>query len=1219
MSLILDPAVIEEIAKEDPEYAAQLAREYRKAMIVLARKDPSWFCAYVLKNEQDGSQIFQAPEHEAIHKKILECQRTVIWTYPSMGKALPVDTPIPTPQGWKRMGDIQTGDTVYASTGRTAIVTDALPIQQGRPVYRITFDDHTSVLADAEHNWLATNVVDRHQHRGCRVVTTQQMVDGPLVKDGKRVWAIPVSGAVQYPHKELSIHPYVLGAWLGDGESKRPWLTFHGDDREVYDRCIALEGGPGTPQSIPGREHLFRGCIGDKDFWRRLQSLGVTGKKGSKFIPPEYLLGSEQQRRELLMGLLDTDGWISTNGMVEFSNMQRCLSDGVAQLARSLGMKVFQVEKTAKLHGRTMGTVYLVRLHPETPVFSLRRKLARQATPGTKRSTLHQRYVTSIEPVPTVPVRCITVDSPDHSFLMGETYTVTHNCEKRNAKILCADGTWIKVQDMVEPTKLLTWDEHTGKLVEVTGQAHDNGLKHTLAIQLSNGAVLNVTENHPIRAADLSWVRADQLVVGQHVVALGHLDLQDSQTEQTLPEDEAEILGYLLAGRVWRNESVVVRNINRSERWAARRKELFERAGWTLAPYKQHSHVVTATASAAMTPAMFLASLAIIERGWPVDLKPEVWKLPTKTVQRVLSGFFACAYFSPDGGRKSTGCPIGGTYGLGDNRVPAYVGHPYQPVLETVRKLLLRCGVTANIRPWVAHKRVGRRGYGGIWKGSTRSYDRRFQVLSVPQGQVEFFWPTARRYNRPSLLCMVTVTSITRSAVPVQTYGVEVQEHQHSYISEGVLVHNTNQISIGHVLWRIGRDPNTAIAIMCNTSEMATRIVSSIKGYITHSPEFKDVFPEIRPGETWAGNKFTVVRETLRKDPTVQAVGLTGNIVGARLDGLVIDDIDNVDSTLTEASRAQTEQRVRKQGISRLSADGWAVGIGNVWHEKDCLHRLAASGWHTMRYPVLVPSKDDPSELVSANPVMFPMERIYQIRDFDQGPIEFERLYMLKARIDGEQRFKVEWIERALELGKQQILLRDGLPKIPGGCRTVTGVDLGVKPKSKNDPTVITTVLEVPKGDKQYDFQILNIVKGRWNAQEIMDKIKEQQRLFASEVWVESNGAQDFLIQLMNMSGMSYKVNAFRTGMNKYDPMFGVEAIAAEMAMGRWWLPTWDGTREGCEEEIDELIEEMLAYQPNNHTGDLLMSLWIARDGARQSRQKIAGKVEFGRLNLRRR
>lgn len=877
MSPILDPSVIEEIAKEDPEYAAQLAREYRKAMIVLARKDPSWFCAYVLKNEQNGAQIFQTPEHEAVHKKILECPRTVIWTYPGFGK-----------------------------------------------------------------------------------------------------------------------------------------------------------------------------------------------------------------------------------------------------------------------------------------------------------------------------------------------------CEKHNSKLLCADGTWVKVQDLTEPTKLLTWDERTGKLVTVTGQAHDNGMKHTLAITLSNGAVLNVTENHPIRAADLSWVRADQLTVGQQVVALGHLDLPDTG-EASMPEDEAEILGYLLAGRVWRNESVIVRNINKSDKWSARRKELFERAGWTLAPYKQHSFVVTASSRAAMSPAMFLASLTIIERGWPVDFKPEVWKLPTKSVKRLLSGFFACAYFSPDGGRKDTGCPIGGTYGLGNDRAPAYVGHPYRPVLETVRKLLLRVGVTANIRPWVAHKRLGKKGYGGIWKASKRSYDSRFQVLSIPHGQTEFFWPTAKKRNSPSLLCAVTVSSIVRSAVPVQTYGVEVQEEQHSYISEGVLVHNTNQISIGHVLWRIGKDPNTTIAIMCNTSEMAARIVSSIKGYIAHSPEFHDVFPDIKPGETWATSKFTVVRESLRKDPTVQAVGLTGNIVGARLDGLVIDDIDNVDSTLTEASRQQTEQRVRKQGISRLSAEGWAVGIGNVWHEKDCLHRLAASGWHTMRYPVLIPSKDSPGELVSANPAMFPMERIYQIRDFDQGPLEFERLYMLKPRIDGEQRFRIEWIEKALELGRQQVLLREGLPKVPTGCRTILGVDLGVKPKAKNDPTVLTTVLEVPKGNNQYDFQILNIVKGRWNAQEIMDKIKEQQRLFASEVWVESNGAQDFLIQLMNMSGLSYKINAFRTGMNKYDPMFGVEAIAAEMAMGCWWLPTWDGTREGCEEEIDELIEEMLAYQPNNHTGDLLMSLWIARDGARQSRQKKTGRVEFGRLNLRRR
>ena len=65
----LDPRVIEEIAKEEPEYAAQLAREYRKAMIVLAREDPSWFCAYVLRNATDGSQIYQHSDHEALHRE----------------------------------------------------------------------------------------------------------------------------------------------------------------------------------------------------------------------------------------------------------------------------------------------------------------------------------------------------------------------------------------------------------------------------------------------------------------------------------------------------------------------------------------------------------------------------------------------------------------------------------------------------------------------------------------------------------------------------------------------------------------------------------------------------------------------------------------------------------------------------------------------------------------------------------------------------------------------------------------------------------------------------------------------------------------------------------------------------------------------------------------------------------------------------------------------
>jgi len=126
-------------------------------------------------------------------------------------------------------------------------------------------------------------------------------------------------------------------------------------------------------------------------------------------------------------------------------------------------------------------------------------------------------------------------------------------------------------------------------------------------------------------------------------------------------------------------------------------------------------------------------------------------------------------------------------------------------------------------------------------------------------------------------------------------------------------------------------------------------------------------------------------------------------------------------------------------------------------------------------------------------------------------------------------------------------------------------------------------------------------------------------------VFVESNGAQDFLIQLLNLSGSKFRVTPFNTGRNKYDPMYGVESLAGEMAaangdrFGLWYFPSIDGTLENADDEIRELVAEMLAYTPGDHTGDLLMSLWIAREGARTSRVVAKeSKAQWGRLRLRR-
>lgn len=1217
----IDQALIDQIAKEDPQYAAQIAKDYRRAMITLARRDPSMFCAYVLRNERTGGAIHQHPDHERVHRTILENPRAAIWTHPEFGKDLPLTTEIPTPHGWKLMGDLKVGDQVFDARGVPTEVIWAGPVQHN-DLYELELDDGVTVQAGQGHLWLAHHTYDRSLNpERLRMVDTQTIAR-TLISAGRKTWSLPITEPVSYPELDLPIAPYVLGAWLGDGDSSGPQLTCHQDDRFIYDRCQALVGEPGREACDKQKPHVLRCRIGGPIFSKALRALGVTGMAGCKFIPEAYLLGSIEQRLELLKGLLDTDGTVYTRkcqtSYIEVSFCVERLATDTLELVRSLGFKARIRSEPSKLYGQEVGIRHRIFFTARTPVFHLPRKLAKQVMAMPKGSKATTRTIVRATKIPTVPTRCIKVLARDGTFLCGRAYTVTHNCEVAGSPVLLENGAWAPIESLTGWARVLTWDGVSPTLKTVTARSKPNGLSETVRITLSDGRVLQTTPNHPLMSADSVWKRADSIQPGEHLVCLRTLELPEITLtpESDIPDDEAEILGYLLAGRSLRTGSVQLRTLGSNQKWSKRREKLLGSAGWKKIPVARvdGSTVTFGQQRGVMPPATFLRLWATVDaEGWPVDVHPAVYKLRRRAIERLLSAFFSAAFMElPNKRRRS----LAGTVGLGEDRAPHMVGHVRKETLLCIQRLLLRVGASARIsrlrdvdQVWlsmVAFKQV---------VGKKLSSERPWKI-TLDHGEFRRFWPSQMAPPVDSLVGTARVETVEVLPDPVETWAVEVIEEEHSYFSQGVLSHNTNQISIGHVLWRIGTDPNCSIAIMTNTGGLASRVIGSLKTYISESLEFRDVFPNVRPGEKWSETAFTVTRETIRKDPTVQAVGLTGSIVGSRLDGLIIDDIDDIDSTHTQEARNATEAKVRKQALTRLGIDGWAVAIGNVWHEDDCMHRLAKTNWKVLEFPVMNP--DGEGGFVSRDPETFPIERIHLIRDEDVGPVEFQRLYMLQARIDGEQRFRPEWIDAALLKGKGLTLCTEGLPSIPRGCRAITGVDLGVKQKASSDPTAIVTILEMPQDGQRVEYQILNIVKGRWNAEEIMNNVTAQQRLFGSEVWVESNGAQDFLIQLLNMNGSGIPVRAFWTGKNKFDPAFGVESIASEMALGRWWIPSFEGTRDSTEMEVEQLVQEMLAYTPGNHTGDILMALWIARESARTSRATSKGAVEFGRLRLRR-
>lgn len=347
------------------------------------------------------------------------------------GKALGLDTPIPTPAGWSSMGELSVGDQVFDAAGRPCRITGATPVQWNRPVFRVTFSDGTSILADAEHEWFVTSHrtglprtgrgAKSTEHQ--RHIRTTAQLRGTLWADVSRSEAnhrVALCGPIECEPAALPVAPYVLGAWLGDGHSSGGTITQGERDIDFMRAQFTSAGFEVTRRSVPT---LF----GVRGLQVQLRALGVLN---NKHIPPAYLRASVAQRMDLMRGLMDTDGHCSKAGQCEFSTTSYELLTGFVELARSLGFKPSVKHTRAMLKGRDCGPAYRVQFwaFSDWSVFRMPRKTVRLKVPGRASSCRSRsRQIISIVPVPSVPVRCIEVDSPSHLYLAGEGMIPTHN------------------------------------------------------------------------------------------------------------------------------------------------------------------------------------------------------------------------------------------------------------------------------------------------------------------------------------------------------------------------------------------------------------------------------------------------------------------------------------------------------------------------------------------------------------------------------------------------------------------------------------------------------------------------------------------------------------------------------------------------------------------------------------------------------------------------
>ena len=296
----------------------------------------------------------------------------------SSGKALSVSELVLTPSGWKKNGDLRVGDEICTPYNGNQKITALFP-QGVVDIYELETLDGRKCECTLDHLWrvrTAKQVRNYHAHHNQQsnyfTLTTKDII--ARMERGERI-SIPLSGAIEFPGKDLPLNPYVLGTLIGDG---------------------------------------------------RL----VTGAKSSlKFIPDIYLWGSIQQRRDLLAGLMDAGGVISEAGNFEISVMSEHLKDDIVHLTRSLGYAVYASGR--KKGKRAVNVCYTIRFRAEDRIFHSEEhneRYDKSLASTDKKYRRHATHITikSIKFLKREEAQCLYIDDRDHLYITRD-FIVTHN------------------------------------------------------------------------------------------------------------------------------------------------------------------------------------------------------------------------------------------------------------------------------------------------------------------------------------------------------------------------------------------------------------------------------------------------------------------------------------------------------------------------------------------------------------------------------------------------------------------------------------------------------------------------------------------------------------------------------------------------------------------------------------------------------------------------
>lgn len=383
------------------------------------------------------------------------------------GKCIPNSTNIPTPDGWRKVEEIKIGDYLFDRQGNPTKVLGVYP-QGKKEVYEITFGDGRQAKCSIDHIWSYYKIPNGKRLYSKTLeeilLENSNKLNKYKNKAGKYCYQIPLIEKVKYPKREYSIPPYILGLFLGDGSFREKAIMFSSEDDFLPKKIAAIMNWDYyrhkankycwyfKHKEVQKNEGYEFYKVKTSEFLKVYPEL-VNKKSEEKFIPEDYLMGSVEQRIELLRGLLDTDGCIGERGDIRYTTISEKLCKDMLSLIYSLGFKGgYYIENKGENKNKAYHISIQCNNQEKPRLFSVPKKYQRAIKISNKRNS----HYSNTNPIIDIKrlnyeeeMTCFYVDNKEHLFAIND-WCITHNTSVLTERI-----SHLITENNVDPKKIV--------------------------------------------------------------------------------------------------------------------------------------------------------------------------------------------------------------------------------------------------------------------------------------------------------------------------------------------------------------------------------------------------------------------------------------------------------------------------------------------------------------------------------------------------------------------------------------------------------------------------------------------------------------------------------------------------------------------------------------------------------------------------------------------